>query len=151
MSQINQLSSADTIQLGDLFVLFSSNNGDSRKTAASVLLNFVKQNLGAVDFVTQREVVAAPGFNVQVADNGNNIWLLLQPTTALASGAITLPALSNAIDGQEIMVFCLRQITTFTVNGNGAVAVYGAPSALGAESNFTLRFDAGSNSWYRTA
>lgn len=149
MPQINQLSAATSVNLGDLFVLFSTNNGDARKLAASVLLDFIQSNIGQGSYVTQRTVVASTGFNVQVTDNGGNIWLILQPTATFASGAITLPPVANVIDGQEVLVFCTRQVTSFSVDGNGAVDVLGEPSTLTAESFFTLRFDAGSSTWYR--
>lgn len=151
MPQINQLSAVSKLQLGDLLAIFSTNNGDARKASLSVLLQFIEDNIGQTSYVTQREVVASTGFNVNVTDNGENIWLIMNLTGSFATGAITLPPLANAVDGQEISVFSTRQVTTFTVNGNGAVAVLGAPTALAAESTFTLRFDSGSNSWYRVA
>ena len=80
-----------------------------------------------------------------------NIWLILQPTASFASGTVTLPPVADVVDGQEVIVFCSRQITTFTVDGNGAVDVLGEPSSLAAESTFTLRFDESSISWYRIA
>lgn len=151
MPQINQLSAVSKLQLGDLLAIFSTNNGDARKASLSVLLQFIEENLGQLNYVTQREIVTATGFNVSVANNGQNIWLIMNLTGSFATGAITLPPLADAVEGQEVSVFSTRQVTTFTVNGNGAVAVYGAPTSLAAESSFTLRFDSGSNSWYRVA
>lgn len=152
MAQINQLSAVSKLQLGDLLAIFSTNNGDARKASLSVLLEFIQENLGtSLNYITQREVIANTGFNINVASNGQNIWLIMNLTGAFAAGAITLPPLAEAIDGQEVQVFSTRQVTTFTVNGNGAVDVLGEPSSLAAESFFTLRFDAGSNSWYRVA
>lgn len=151
MPQINQLSAVSTLQLGDLLAIFSTNNGDARKASLGVLLEFIEQSLGALTYVTQSEVVAATGFNVNVTDNGQNIWLIMNLTSNFADGAITLPTFANAADGQEVSVFSTRQVTTFTVNGNGAVGVLGAPTTLAAESYFTLRYHAASSSWYRVS
>lgn len=151
MPQINQLSAVSKLNAGDLLAIFSTNNGDARKASLSVLLDFINDNLGQLTYVTQREVVASSGFNVSVANNGQNIWLILNLTGSFATGTVTLPPLADAVEGQEISVFCTRQVTTFTVDGNGAVDVLGEPASLAAESFFTLRFDLGSNSWYRVA
>lgn len=151
MPQINQLSAVSSLNLGDLLAIFSTNNGDARKASLSVLLDFIQENIGQVGFVTQNAVVSSSGFNVQVADNGSNIWVILRPVADYAAGTITLPALANAVDGQEVKLFTTRQVTSFTVDGNGAVDVLGEPSTLVANGYFTLRFDASSNSWYRSA
>ena len=42
MTNINQLSSLDTIQLGDLLAVWSTNNGDTRKASMSLLLSFMQ-------------------------------------------------------------------------------------------------------------
>lgn len=151
MPQINQLSAVSKLQLGDLLVIFNTDNGDARKASLSVLLELIEEKLGQLTYVTQREVIASTGFNVNVANNGQNIWLIMNLTGPVASGAITLPPLADAVEGQEVSIFSTRQVTTFTINGNGAVGILGAPMSLAAESCFTLRFDSGSSSWYRVA
>lgn len=150
MPEINRLPASDVLQGGDLFPVYIQANGDARKVSASVLLDFLKQNLGQVDFVTQSVVVASSGFNVQVTSNGGNIWLIMNLTAAFVDGIITLPPLAEVIDGQEVLVYCTRQVTNFSIDGNGAVAVNGAPSSLSADSSFTLRFNIAANSWYKT-
>lgn len=149
MPRINQLSAVDKINLGDLFVIYATGNGDARKAAASVLLEFIKENLGSVDYVTQNVVATNDGFVIPITDNGSNVWTIISPISNYDSGAITLPHISNVVDGQEVLVFCTRQVNTFTVNGNGAVSVLGSPTALSAESSFNLRFNKESQSWYR--
>jgi hypothetical protein len=42
-----------------------------------------------------------------------------------------------------------QQITAFAVGANGAAAVYGDPTTLGADDFFRLRFYQPTNSWYR--
>lgn len=143
------LARTDSVTSGDLVVLWKTSQGDYRGIPASGLLDYIKTNLGQVNFYTQNVVVSSSGQNVNVTDNGTNIWLIIRPAAAYAAMTITLPIFSNAVDGQEIMVFCTRQITTLTIDGNGAVDVLGEPNALAAESFFKLRFDSASNSWYR--
>jgi hypothetical protein len=148
MPQINKLPASDTVQGGDLFAVYIQSNGDARKVAASVLLDYIKNNIGQAGFTEQLSVVASDGFNIPVTDNGSNIWLIINPSQAFNAGTITLPPVNNVVDGQEVLVFCGRQIDNLTVDGNGAVAVRGAPTALPADSHFKLRFAVSSQSWY---
>lgn len=145
----SKLTRTDVVAAGDLVVLYKNNQGDYRGIPDSDFVNYLKTQFGQVSFATQNVVVAASGTNVNITDNGSNIWAIIRPAAAYAAMTITLPALANAVDGQEVMVFCTRQITTLTVNGNGAVDVLGEPSALAADDHFKLRFDSASSSWYR--
>jgi len=45
MSQINQLSAIDTVAGGDLFALWATGNGDTRKLSVSVLLEYIQDNI----------------------------------------------------------------------------------------------------------
>jgi hypothetical protein len=149
--QINQLSRADTVTAGDLAVIFSTNNGDARAAAMSVLLAYFQDNLTASgSFMTQYASPNATAFNVTIspATNGENVYLLLTPTAGFAAGTITLPALASAVDGQEVLVSCTQAVTTLTVAGNGAT-VNGPPTTLAANGFFRLRFNGVNNSWYR--
>jgi hypothetical protein len=149
--QINQLSRADSLSLGDLVVIFATNNGDARAAAMSVLLAFLQENLTTPgDDMTQYASPNASGFNVTIspATSGENVYLLLTPTAGFAAGTITLPALASAVDGQQVLVSCTQAVTTLTVAGNGAT-VNGAPTTLAANAFFRLRFDGINNSWYR--
>jgi len=145
----NRLTRTDTVNSGDLVVLYKSNQGDYRGISASDFLTYVLSNLGQANFTTQNVVVSSSGQNVNVTDNGSNIWAIIRPAAAYATMTITLPTLATSVDGQEVLVFCTRQITTLTVNGNGAVDILGEPSSLAADDYFKLRFDSASSSWYR--
>ena len=46
MNTINRLSSTDSITLGDLMALWSTNNGGTRKVSMSVLVDFIKSQGG---------------------------------------------------------------------------------------------------------
>lgn len=233
MATINQLSTADTLTLGDLTVIFSTNNGDSRKTSLSTLKSFILDNFissletritsledlddfavydvsqsatvklnssvvrdyvrdniftnmtdgstvtdddlfmtlestsGVTQSITGAELIAylsgdlrakpqsqqaspsATGFNVQINDNSSDTHLILTPTTNFAAGTITLPAIANVIDKQEVLVNCTQQVGTLTIDKNGAVSVTGAPTALGADDYFRLKYDTTTSTWFR--
>jgi hypothetical protein len=146
MTNINQLSSLDTIQLGDLLAVWSTNNGDTRKASMSLLLSFMQSNLALPGtLTTQYAAPSATGFTVTVALG--NTWLLLTPTGTFAAGTIVLP--TSAADKSEVSVNCTQIVTALTVSAGGTT-VTGAPTTLAtANGFFTMRFDAATNAWYR--
>ena len=152
---ISKLNSTDQIVAGDQIPIGSQSNGDDRRIATTVLLDYMQANLtfpdvtGAPVLETQYSVPSATGFNVQITDGSDSIHLILTPTAGYAAGTITLPAVANAIDKQEVLVNCTQQVTALTVDGNGATAVTGEPTSLGADDFFRLKFDIISKTWYR--
>jgi hypothetical protein len=98
---------------------------------------------------TQYASPSATGFNVQITDGSASIHLILTPLAGYAAGTITLPAVGNVVDKQEVLVNCTQAVTTLTVAGNGAVAVTGEPSTLAANDFFRLKYDATMQTWYR--
>lgn len=154
MTTIHQLTALDTPGGSDLLPIYSQTNGDARKISLANLLAWIQNSTSETGLVpqlqTQRSVPSTAGFNVLV-DTGAGLssWLIITPTIGLASGTITLPAVAGCIDQQEVLVNCTQQITALTVNGNGATAVTGAPSSLGADDFFRMRFDFGTKTWYR--
>lgn len=149
MATINELSSVDEISSSDQVPIYSSSNGDARKASFTTILNYLMGKLTSNDDkITQYSSPNASGFNVQINDSSTSVWLLLTPTGAFAAGTITLPALTNCIDHQEVLVNVTQAITTLTIAGNGA-QVTGAPTTLAANGFFRLRFDAVFKGWYR--
>lgn len=148
MTNINQLSSLDTIQLGDLLAVWSTNNGDTRKASMSLLLSFMQANLTLPgSLTTQYAAPSATGFSVTVAQG--DTWLLLTPTGTFAAGTIVLPGAPT--DKAEVSVNCTQIVTALTVSAGGTT-VTGAPTTLAAANEFfTMRFDAATNAWYRVA
>jgi len=148
MTNINQLSSLDTIQLGDLLAVWSTNNGDTRKASMSLLLSFMQANLTLPgSLTTQYAAPSATGFSVTVALG--DTWLLLTPTGTFAAGTIVLP--TSAADKSEVSVNCTQIVSALTVSAGGTT-VTGAPTTLAAANGFfTMRFDAATNAWYRVA
>lgn len=155
MPQINRLSAVDSLQGGDLVPIFDQSNGDARKAAMSILQQYMQDNLtfpsftGVQEYATQRSAPSSTGFNIAVTDGSDNIHLILTPTAGFATGTITLPAVANCVDKQRVLVNCTQQVTALTINGNGATAVTGEPTSLGADDFFTLKFDAQTSTWYR--
>jgi len=151
MTRIYQLPRADSVNGGDLVVIYSTNNADARAMPMSVLLNYLQSQLTSTGgFETKYSSPNATGFSVTVApaSNGGNVFLLLTPLTGYAAGTIVLPALANCVDGQEVLVSCTQAVTALTVDGNGAT-VNGAPAELTENAFFRLRFDGINKSWYR--
>jgi len=155
--KINNLSSSDSLSAGDLLVIFSAANTDSRKTTLTTLLAWLQANLtftaqGFVDYVTQYAAPSATGFNVTItdgADDNTNVHLILTPVAGYAAGTITLPPVAGVVDKQEVLVNCTQAVTTLTIDGNGATAVTGEPSTLAADDFFRLKYDAATSTWYR--
>ena len=153
MSEINQLSASGTLNAGDLLPVFITNNGDARKVAISVLQAYLQSALtfsvSGISYTTRRSAPSATAFNVAITDGSASIHLILTPTAGFAAGTITLPAVANLIDKQEVLVNCTQAVTTLTIAANGATAVTGEPSALAANDFFRLKYDASASAWYR--
>lgn len=153
MATINELTAVDTVVGSDKVPIYSSSNGDARKAAMTVLLAYMQDNLtfstSGISYTTQYAAPSATAFSVQITDDSDNIHLILTPVAGYATGTIVLPAVGNVIDKQEVLVNCTQAVTTLTVDGNGAVAVTGAPTALSANDFFRLKYDATVQTYYR--
>lgn len=154
MTTINRLSAVDSLEGGDQLPVYDQGNGDARKASLSLLLSWLQSSLtfpstGVPEYATQRSAPSATGFNVAITDGSDNIHLILTPAAGYAAGTITLPAKANCVDKQLVLVNCTQAVTTLTVDANGATAVTGEPSALAANDFFTLKYDAGTSTWYR--
>jgi len=157
MPTINKLSAVDEISLSDLFAIYSSQSGDARKASASVLLAFMQNNLafaeqGSGSYLTQYSAPSTTGFSVTVTDDAGddtNVHLILTPTAGFAAGTVVLPPVAGLANKQEVLVNCTQVVTTLTIDGNGAIAVTGEPSALAANDFFRLKYDLVTKTWYR--
>jgi hypothetical protein len=74
--------------------------------------------------------------------------MLLQPAGTLASGTITLPLNTGVPDGTTVLITSTQEITSLTIALNGASAIYGAVTTLGAGGAAVYRFYQPTNSWY---
>lgn len=150
-----KITRTDAVSSGDLFVLYKTAAGDYRGAPADVVLQYMQNNLtfpsaGLAPFTTQYSSPSSTGFDVAISPtDGSSVHLILTPTAGFATGEITLPPVGTCVDKQEVLVNCTQQVTALSVDGNGATAVTGEPSSLGADDFFRLKFDAVTSTWYR--
>lgn len=149
MPTINQLSAVDAVVSSDQIPIYSSEQGDARKASMATLLAFFAGQITANDDkITQYAAPSATAFNVQINNDSKSVWLVLTPTAGFAAGTLTMPAVANCVDRQELLVNCTQAVTALTIAANGAT-VTGAPTTLAANAYFRLRFDAVTKTWYR--
>jgi hypothetical protein len=149
MPQINQLPVLSTISSGDQLPVYSPNNGDARRTSIGSLLTFFQQSF-ASPTLSVNLYVPGSGFNITVPTPvSNDQWMLLQPAGTLATGTITLPLNTGVPDGTTVLITTTQEITSLTIALNGATAIYGGVSFLGAGTATAIRFYQPTNSWYQ--
>lgn len=155
MPTINQLTRATDLSAGDLFPIFATGDGDARAVALSILQDYLQDHLdfsNSGDYASQYAAPSATGFSVLVtdgADDNTSVHLILTPLAGYAAGTITLPAVADVVDKQEVLVNCTQAVTTLTIGLNGASGAPGAPTTLAANDFFRLKYDAVTSNWYR--
>ena len=149
MPTINQLPVLNVISSGDQLPVYSPNNGDARRTSIGSLLTFFQQSF-ASPTLSVNLYVPGSGFNITVPTPvSNDQWMLLQPAGTLAPGTITLPLNTGVPDGTSVLITTTQEITSLTIALNGATALYGGVTFLGAGTATAIRFYQPTNSWYQ--
>ena len=149
MPTINQLPVLNTISSGDQLPVYSPNNGDARRTSIGSLLTFFQQSF-ASPTLSVNLYVPGSGFNITVPTPvSQDQWMLLQPAGTLATGTITLPLNTGVPDGTTVLITTTQEITSLTIALNGATAIYGGVTFLGAGTATAIRFYQPTNSWYQ--
>jgi hypothetical protein len=149
MPTINQLPLLSPISSGDQLPVYSPNNGDARRTSIGSLLTFFQQSF-ASPTLSVNLFVPGSGFNITVPTPvSQNQWMLLQPAGTLATGTITLPLNTGVPDGTTVLITTTQEITSLTIALNGASAIFGGVSFLGAGTATAIRFYQPTNSWYQ--
>ena len=149
MPQINQLPVLSTVSSGDQLPVYSPNNGDARRLSIGNLLTFFQQTFASPTLSTNLYVPGS-GFNITVPTPvSQDQWMLLQPAGTLATGTITLPLNTGVPDGTTVLITTTQEITSLTIALNGATALYGGVSFLGAGTATAIRFYQPTNSWYQ--
>lgn len=145
-----RLNTADSLMIGDQIVLYRGNCTDYRGIPIDTFKNEIINDIPIPEFQTPVVQHYNPNsdFTLRVENHKEGTYLLLNPTTGINLGAITLPDSAEVMDKQELLFSCSQQITNLTVNGNGAVVI-GAPNAISATAFFKLKFDKLSGTWYR--
>lgn len=151
MALIYQLPLLAQVSPGDQLAVYAPNTGDARRLPMSALLAYFQQTF-ASPTTAVNVYIPTTGFVILLPDPvSQQQWVILQPPGLVANGQITLPLNTTTPDGTEILFTTTQQITTFTLNANGASAVYGAPGTLGADDFFRMKYYKPTNSWYRIA
>jgi hypothetical protein len=149
MPTINQLPLLSPISSGDQLPVYSPNNGDARRTSIGSLLTFFQQSF-ASPTLSVNLYVPGSGFNITVPTPvSQDQWMLLQPAGTLATGTITLPLNTGVPDGTTVLITTTQEITSLTIALNGATALYGGVTFLGAGTATAIRFYQPTNSWYQ--
>lgn len=147
--RINELTTIDEVQAADKVLIHSLQNGDARLATLTTLAALLSTLLtNADDKVTEYFAPAATGFTATLTNNGASKFVVLTPTGAFAAGTIALPAASEALDKQEVLVATTQAVTALTLTSTGATFV-GQPTTLAAGAFFRLRFDDVLNIWFR--
>lgn len=151
MAYIGNYSSVSSVTGSLLFAVSDPRVSDTRKITLTEVTDYITENISSnmSGYITQYSAPSATAFTVAITDSQNSIHLILTPTAGFATGTITLPAASNALDGQMVLVNCTQPVTTLTIGSNGATAVTGAPTTLAGNAYFTLKFDRVTQTWYR--
>lgn len=151
MPYINQLPLLMVASPGDQIPVYTPNNGDARRLPIGALLAYFQQTFASPTLATN-VYTPGTGFNLAVPTPvAQQQWMLIQPAGTLATGTVTLPLNTGTPDGTEVLITTTQQITAFTLAGNGASQLYGAPATLAAQDFFRMRFVVATNSWYRIA
>jgi hypothetical protein len=113
------------------------------------LLTFFQQSF-ASPTLSVNLYVPGSGFNITVPTPvSQDQWMLLQPAGTLATGTITLPLNTGVPDGTTVLITSTQEITSLTIALNGATALYGGVTFLGAGTATAIRFYQPTNSWYQ--
>jgi hypothetical protein len=151
---IERLSLLDTVTSSTNFAV-NVNGQDYRVLAQSVydyIINTTEEFGGGEgllgDKTLQYFAPSATGWTVALSTESASAWLIITPTAGFATGSITMPAVINAKEGQEVLVNCTQSVGALTVLGNGA-NVIGAPTSLAANGFFLMKFEPILKNWYR--
>jgi hypothetical protein len=149
MPSINQLPVIGQVSPGDQIPVYTPNNGDARRMSVNALLQYFQQTFASPTLSTNLYVPGS-GFNITVPTPvSNDQWMLLQPAGTLATGTITLPLNTGVPDGTTVLITTTQEITLLTIALNGASAIFGGVSFLGAGTATAIRFYQPTNSWYQ--
>lgn len=138
-------------QLNDKVLIWDESNANWRVCTFNDIFDLFSEEFihAILEPDSQYSAPAVTDFEIDIAANSNDTHLILTPAASLAAGTITLPTPANLRDKQLLICNCTQQVTALTIVGNGAAAVNGAPTSLGADDFFTLKYDLTLNTWNR--
>jgi hypothetical protein len=147
--KIHKLASQDALVATDLIPIGSNAAQDDRRVTAAALLAFIQANLETGDDskLTEYAAPSSSPATITLANTDKSRWLIITPTVTIGACTIVLPAAANCADRQEILINTTHELTDLTITCAGG-NVTGPPNPLEAEDHFTLRYDAGTTTWY---
>lgn len=148
MSEINRLTAISTITGAEMIPAYSTALGTAGKFTVTSLLAYFEDTFTAPDYVEDINVPVS-GQTLTLTDSSTNKWLIIRPAGTIAALTITMPDVDNLVDGQEIIFSSSQTITALTISLNGATAIVGVPTTMGATSPFKLRYNLTGTSWYK--
>lgn len=137
----------DSPAMTDLPLIWDSTNADWRVTTFTAVKTLFEPTFDFVAPPVTQRLIPTTGFTLTL-EGSSNTHLILTPVGTLADGTITLPASTEAVDKQTVLVTTSQEITSLTVSGNGATVI-GEPSTILAGGYFTMKYDADTTTWYR--
>ena len=140
------LSVADNVEAGDQFVLAKGDSRQYRAASQKTMLTWIKTYFVSPDPVTQ-VFTPTDGATIPMAQNGTSTWLLIKPQGAIPSLNISFPSSEVAVDGQLVECSITYAVTTLAITSAG-LTVSGAPTTIGNDGYFRMKFNAASNTWY---
>lgn len=145
-----RLNITDRIGPNDSVVLWSANNQDFRGVPVDLLIEKIQESIKKVDYppIHIQHFNPNANFTLNIENHEVGTYLILNPSTSIATGSIKMPERYDVADGQVLLVACAQQVDNFSVDGNNALVI-GAPNALAANGFFKLKYDKLSNTWYR--
>jgi len=87
------------------------------------------------------------GFAITVANGTRN--LILTPAGTLAAGAVTFPASTSLVDGQELLIASTQIITALTLTGNGSTISNAVTTLAAAGDRVRYKYVLSTATWYR--
>lgn len=145
---INQLTAATAVVAGDQLAIWQTSAGDTRKVAASVLATYIN---GLLSLPVEQIVnlTATDGFSQALSvDDSTSIWLVLDNASAVTGGTVILPLNTGVPDGFVVRISNSIQISSFSVDGNGATINGTVPGTLAANAGLLLKYSDELNEWF---
>jgi len=113
-------------------VVAVNENGIDYRANIGTVATYINEQGGSGDGkILQYSGPTSTGFTTTITDSSSSVWLVLTPSGTLAAGTITLPAVANCVDSQEILVSSSQTVTALTIGLKIALAV-AAPTTIAA-------------------
>jgi hypothetical protein len=149
MPEINQLSSVYVVASSDQVPIYQSSTGTAVKASLSVIKEFINPNTSYP--VTQYAYPSSNG-SIQVNDNGQNVWLIINPQALTVDIEVVMPMINNIVDNQELLIkngnVGNNVVITFDRNGSDIIPI--PDDNFSAGSSISMKYNLQTEAWYVT-